>query len=218
MTKADVALIGGTGVGERLAALGGQALFVPTPFGTMRGRAVEHDGLKIVVVRRHSAGHKTPPHLVDYEAIADGLRRLGVRGCLATAAVGSLRDDWREGTLATCTDFIDATGRGTTGAGGSGVRAALEGDRPGDSGSLLPASATQGYLGLLRSMSYTDAVCWIGAQVADGLAHAHAQGLIHNDLKPANILLTDEGRPMLLDFGVAEDLALRASASVGPRR
>jgi hypothetical protein len=38
--------------------------------------------------------------------------------------------------------------------------------------------------------------------------------LIHNDLKPANILLTDEGRPMLLDFGVAEDLALRASAAV----
>ena len=68
-----------------------------------------------------------------------------------------------------------------------------------------------GFLGLLRSMSYTEAVCWIGAQLADGLAHAHTQGLVHNDLKPANILLTDEGQPMLLDFGVADDLAVRTS-------
>jgi tetratricopeptide (TPR) repeat protein len=63
-------------------------------------------------------------------------------------------------------------------------------------------------------MSYTDAVCWIGAQLADGLAHAHLQGFIHHDMKPANVLLTDEGRPMLLDFGVAEDVALRATAPV----
>jgi 5'-methylthioadenosine phosphorylase len=114
VTKVDVALIGGTGVGERLAALGGQALFVPTPFGTVRGRFVDHDGLRIVLVSRHSAGHKTAPHNVNFEAIADGLRRLGVRGCLATAAVGSLRDDWCTGTFAACTDFIDATGRQTT--------------------------------------------------------------------------------------------------------
>ena len=63
-------------------------------------------------------------------------------------------------------------------------------------------------------MSYTETVCWIGAQLADALAHAHAQGFIHNDLKPANVLLTDEGRPMLLDFGVAEEVALRATAPV----
>jgi tetratricopeptide (TPR) repeat protein len=63
-------------------------------------------------------------------------------------------------------------------------------------------------------MSYPDAVCWIGAQLADGLAHAHERGLVHNDLKPANVLLTDEGRPMLLDFGVADDLSVRASATV----
>src|SRR5262249_13631637 len=64
------------------------------------------------------------------------------------------------------------------------------------------------------TMSYTDSVCWIGAQLADGLAHAHAEGFVHNDLKPANVLLTDEGRPMLLDFGVAEELVVRSAAPV----
>jgi tetratricopeptide (TPR) repeat protein len=68
-----------------------------------------------------------------------------------------------------------------------------------------------GFLGLLRSMSYTDAVCWIGEQLANGLAHAHDRGLVHNDLKPANILLTDDGQPMLLDFGMADDLTVRSS-------
>ena len=74
----------------------------------------------------------------------------------------------------------------------------------------------QGFLTLLRGMSYTEAVCWIGAQLADGLAHAHGLGVVHNDLKPANVLLTDAGQPMLLDFGVADDLAHRALArSIG---
>jgi 5'-methylthioadenosine phosphorylase len=112
--KADVALIGGTGIGDRLAALSGRALCVPTPFGALRGRLVEREGMSLVIVRRHSAGHQVPPHAVPYEAIADGLRRLGVRGCLSSAAVGSLRQDWGVGAFASCTDFLDASGRGTT--------------------------------------------------------------------------------------------------------
>jgi 5'-methylthioadenosine phosphorylase len=112
--RADVGLVGGTGVGGRLEALGGSALVVPTPFGPLRGRLVEVEGLSLVVVRRHAEGHKVPPHAVRYDAIADGLRRLGVRACLSSAAVGSLRADWGVGTMAACTDFLDASGRGLT--------------------------------------------------------------------------------------------------------
>ncbi len=40
-------------------------------------------------------------------------------------------------------------------------------------------------------------------QVSRGLAVAHAQGVIHRDVKPANILLTAEGIPKIADFGLA---------------
>jgi serine/threonine-protein kinase len=41
------------------------------------------------------------------------------------------------------------------------------------------------------------------AAVAGHLHHAHARGFIHRDVKPANILLDAEGRPVLADFGIA---------------
>jgi len=48
------------------------------------------------------------------------------------------------------------------------------------------------------------AVAAVVAPVCDTLHAAHAQGLIHRDLKPASILVPDDGAPVLLDLGVAK--------------
>lgn len=109
-----VAIIGGTGIGSRLAAMGGTPILVPTEDGPLRAKRIEHDGQTLYLIQRHSAGHKTPPHKINYKAMARGAKALGVAGVISSAAVGCLRPEWPVGSFIACSDFFDFTYRRLT--------------------------------------------------------------------------------------------------------
>ena len=107
-------IIGGTGMAESLGSLGSGAQHrVDTPFGPPSSpiTVVELGGAPVALLPRHGEGHRFPPGHVPYRANVFALKAVGVTHVLATAAVGSLREEIRPGELVVPDQIIDRTFR-----------------------------------------------------------------------------------------------------------
>lgn len=72
-------------------------------------------------------------------------------------------------------------------------------------------SSRRGHMGLFQD------IAGLGADVAEGLAHAHERGIVHRDVKPSNIMIDGDGKPWLTDFGLAKIRDVPGGTRTGDR-
>ncbi|KLL09807.1 MULTISPECIES: S-methyl-5'-thioadenosine phosphorylase [Protofrankia] len=115
MTRAEISVIGGTGLYSFLEDA--TDIQVTTPYGEPSDPIAvgSLDGRPVAFLARHGRDHRFPAHRVNYRANLWALRSLGVRQVIAPAAVGSLRPELGPGTFVLPDQLVDRTsGRATT--------------------------------------------------------------------------------------------------------
>lgn len=104
-----VAIIGGTGVYDPGILDNIKELDIKTPYGDALVISGTYNGEEVGFMARHGRGHSVPPHLVNYRANIWALKSLGVKRIIATAAVGSLREELVPGDMVMLDQFLDFT-------------------------------------------------------------------------------------------------------------
>lgn len=101
------AIIGGTGVYAAGSDI--REEIIETKYGKVNLDIVNIDGEEIVFLARHGKSHSTPPHLINYRANMLALKKIGVTHVYATAAVGSMNENYGPGDIVLVEDFLDFT-------------------------------------------------------------------------------------------------------------
>ncbi|MCC3328387.1 protein kinase domain-containing protein [Nocardia abscessus] len=74
-----------------------------------------------------------------------------------------------------------------------------------DKGEIRPSDSS--VRAEIARLSWPETVAWVGRRLADALDYAEHHGVLHHDIKPANVLFTAEGIPKLADFALGEAAA-----------
>ncbi len=109
-----IGIIGGSGLGELLGALGnGELHRIDTPFGEPSAPILTTSvgGVPVALLARHGEGHLLNPSRVPYRANLFALKKLGVTHVIASGAVGSLREEIAPRNLIVPDQIIDRTFR-----------------------------------------------------------------------------------------------------------
>ena len=102
-----VGIIAGSGVIDHFDL--GSHRTVRTRYG--RAEVYGHEAGDYVLIPRHGAGHRTPPHAINYGANIAAFAQLGVKEVIATSAVGSMNQGFRVGEVGLVEQFLDFTKR-----------------------------------------------------------------------------------------------------------
>jgi 5'-methylthioadenosine phosphorylase len=105
----QVAVIGGTGVYDPAILDNIREINEKTRYGEVKVQVGTYKDFEIAFIPRHGADHSVAPHLINYRANIMALKQLGVSTIIATAAVGSLQENFKPGEYVLADQFLDFT-------------------------------------------------------------------------------------------------------------
>jgi 5'-methylthioadenosine phosphorylase len=109
--RAEIGIIGGTGLYQMEGFTEVKEVAVDTPFGppsdhVMIGRL---EGHRVAFLPRHGRGHRILPHELDFQANIFAMKRLGVEWILSVSAVGSLKQEYAPAHMVIPDQLVDRT-------------------------------------------------------------------------------------------------------------